>query len=156
MLYSFSHLLSAHEPVHLLSSYFSSDGYKTLLQPVGSDPKVDSIDTIRLCCALNCWQDPSLFLAIYPPRVPRWLRSTLSWVIENFIGDRTFATLARDARPKSVAEYLQLTVRRKALGRRMKHEIWDKHKLDAIIAPVQAMPTIPHGYVVHSSPDLFG
>jgi hypothetical protein len=139
--------------VHLLSSYFSSDGYKTLLQPVGSDPKVDSIDIVRFCCLLNRGQDPSLFLAIYPPRVPRWLRLTLSWVIENVVGDRTFATLARDARPKSVAEYLQLTVKRKALGHRMKSEIWDKHGLDAVIAPVQAMPTIPHGYVVHSPSD---
>jgi hypothetical protein len=104
------------------------------------------------CNVLKGQQDASLYLAIYPPRIPRWLRITLSWIIENVIGDAQFAALARDARPKSIAELYQVNVARKDLDRRLRTEIWDVHGLDAIIAPVQAMPTIPHGSVASRLP----
>jgi hypothetical protein len=97
-------------------------------------------------------QDPSLFLAIYPPALPRFLRATLAWVMDTIIGDTQFATLMRGGRPKSVAEFYEVTKERNQLTRRLYAEVWNNKAivgeeggLDGIIAPVQAMPTVPHG-----------
>ncbi|KAL6300010.1 amidase [Sparassis latifolia] len=120
--------------VELFAGLTSADGYKTLLAGVGRDPT-----------------DPGLFLTTLGPRLFGWFRSLAVWIISTFFGDDIFARCMRMSRTRSVAEYWQLVAKRDVYKQLFYDEVWEKHQLDGIIAPVQALPQAQHGTCAKAS-----
>ncbi|KAF8630529.1 hypothetical protein AX15_002855 [Amanita polypyramis BW_CC] len=106
----------------------SSDGYKTLLSHLGPDPK-----------------EKALFLVTLGPSLPSFLLSFVTWVVDKVVGDKIFAGAMRAACVKPMTEYMKLCEERNKFNKMFYDQVWDKHELDCIIAPVQAMPQMPHG-----------
>lgn len=121
------------EPAQLFSALTSADGYRTLLDPIGSDPLEDTLSLLRMV-----------------PKIPYALRAVLAWVVELVAGDAHFAHFIRDTRAKSVFELYQLVEKRNALADRLETEVFDALGLDGIISPVMALPGIPH----HAAKDV--
>jgi len=117
---------SAH--VELYVGFLAADGYKTLLGAVKPDPV-----------------DPGLFLTTLGPKLPGWVRWLASYVGRKFFKDELFARSIESARGRSVYETWQLVEKREEYKKQFYTEVWDKHGLDGIIAPVQAIPQAPHG-----------
>ncbi|KAJ7273340.1 amidase [Mycena rebaudengoi] len=116
------------EPFDVFVGLTSADGYKTLLSGIGSDPL-----------------DPSLVLVKYGPKVPRFITVFVAWIVQTLLKDIKFPRSLRANRVKPAGEYWQWTARRNAYATKFREEVWDKHSLDAIIAPVQALPQAPTG-----------
>lgn len=73
----------------------------------------------------------------------RWLAA---WALERIVGDKIFADTLRASRTKSVGEYWALTRKRDDFIKQWYQEVWNEALgLDGIIAPVQAVPQLPHG-----------
>ncbi|KAF8184988.1 amidase [Mycena galopus ATCC 62051] len=106
----------------------SADGYKTLLSGIGSDPL-----------------DSSLLVVAHGSAVPGFLRSLACWFIRFFFKDEKLASAINSTGAKSVREYLQWVARRNKYNAKFYEEVWDKHELDGIIAPVLAIPQVPTG-----------
>jgi len=106
----------------------SSDGYKTMLSHLGPDPK-----------------EKSLFLVALGPALPSFVRSFAAWLIEKAFGDRIFAQALRKTCVKPMTEYMKLCDARDKYRNMFYDEVWEKHELDCLIAPIQAMPQLPHG-----------
>ncbi|KAJ7093138.1 amidase [Mycena epipterygia] len=106
----------------------SADGYKTLLSGVGSDPL-----------------DSSLLVVANAPNLPRFLVVCAAWLVKTFFKDVKFASMVLSSGPKPVREYLQWTARRDKYNTTFYEEVWTKHALDGIIAPVLAVPQAPTG-----------
>jgi hypothetical protein len=68
-----------------------------------------------------------------------------SWLIGFY--DPIFANLLTYSRLKSVQEFLHFIGEKKAFEHAWRNEVWEDGGFDAIIAPVQALPAIPHQYV---------
>ncbi|KIJ14359.1 hypothetical protein PAXINDRAFT_169765 [Paxillus involutus ATCC 200175] len=113
----------------------TADGYKRMLSTLESDPR-----------------ESSLFLSTLGPKLPGVVRNLIGWVARTFFGDDLFSDLFSLARSKSVSEFVEFTDRRNRVARAWYNEVWDKHNFDGIIAPVQALPTIPHGACAVLSP----
>ncbi|KAF8639100.1 hypothetical protein AX17_001743 [Amanita inopinata Kibby_2008] len=106
----------------------SSDGYRTMLSHLGPDPK-----------------EKALFLVTLGPALPSFVRSFASWIIDSMLGDKIFARVIRAACVKPMGEYMKLVAARDDYSKMIYEQIWDKHELDGVISPVQAMPQLPHG-----------
>ncbi|KAF8892088.1 amidase [Infundibulicybe gibba] len=106
----------------------STDGYKTMLSHLGPDPK-----------------DSSLFISTLGPRLNWMVRAVLTWALETLLHDSTFAATMRASRVKPFSEYMQLIVQRNEYAKTFHQEVWLKHGFDAVVAPVQAVPQLPHG-----------
>ncbi|TFK71658.1 amidase signature enzyme [Pluteus cervinus] len=106
----------------------AADGYKTLTSHLGPDPK-----------------EESLFLATLGPKLPGFLRLLAIWVIRTFIKDRTFAGTLAAAKVSTMGEYMKLVAARNEYTRLFQVQVWQQHAIDGIIAPVQALPQLPHG-----------
>lgn len=90
-----------------------------------------------------------------------FVRSIASWLLDTFVGDSTFTTMLRASRYKSVQEYVASSEQKNKYEKLFYEEVrllllwhlqwtnmaqvWDKQAFDGIIAPVQAVPAIPHG-----------
>ena len=62
------------------------------------------------------------------------------------MGDKIFADTLRASKAKSVAEYWALTRKRDDFTKAWYQEVWNEALgLDGVIAPVQALPQLPHG-----------
>lgn len=112
----------------------TSDGYKKMLSHLQGDP-----------------QEDSLFLSTLGAKVPGFVRSLMCWAAQTFFGDRMFPRFFSQARTKSVIEFCDLIDRRNKVEEAWYQEVWDKHEFDGIIAPVQALPVIPHGACAYLS-----
>lgn len=55
--------------------------------------------------------------------------------------------MLRASRYKSVAEHTEYAHQKQVYDALFYREVWDALGFDAIIAPVQAVPVIPHGFV---------
>lgn len=106
----------------------SADGYKTMLSHLGPDPK-----------------EKSLFLVTLGPKLNFILRDIAAWIVETFLHDKIFADALRAAKNKTVREYWALAAERDRFVKNFDEEVWDKFEIDGIIAPVQALPQLPHG-----------
>ncbi|KAJ8588246.1 amidase signature enzyme [Rhizopogon salebrosus TDB-379] len=107
----------------------TADGYKMLLSHLDSDP-----------------QESSLFLTTVGPRIPSFIRSLVCWITNSaFVGDSLFSRFFALARVKSVFEFTRFTDKRTQVCTAWYEEVWDKYGFDGIIAPVQALPGLPHG-----------
>jgi amidase len=72
------------------------------------------------------------------------------WVIRTFIRDTKFASIFAQSRYKSVYEYYSYVADKLAFERQMRTFLWGTAEpgsptLDALLAPVQAIPALPHG-----------
>ncbi|EMD38846.1 hypothetical protein CERSUDRAFT_104159 [Gelatoporia subvermispora B] len=117
-------------PIELFVGLTSGDGYKTLTKPIDPDPT-----------------EPSLFMMLMGPKVFDWVRSLCDWAVRAAYNDHIFARIVRAARKKSVYEFWQWTDMRDKYRELFYREVWDKHELDGIIAPVQAIPALPNDTV---------
>ncbi|KAI0091703.1 amidase signature enzyme [Irpex rosettiformis] len=105
----------------------SSDGNKTLLKPIGKDPVQYELSTVDM-----------------GPKLWGWARFLLSWIIEHVAGDPFLADVLRLSKKKSVAEFYSRTAEVREFSRQMNRQLWGDGRFDAIIAPVQAIPALPH------------
>ncbi|PPQ65493.1 hypothetical protein CVT26_000133 [Gymnopilus dilepis] len=115
-------------PYHLFPAITSADGYKTMLSHLGPDKK-----------------ENALFLVTLGPKLPSVVRVFAAWVLETYLGDKIFAEAIRVTKSKSVTEYWKLIYQKEQYIQRFYQEIWNTQGFDSIIAPVQAIPQLPHG-----------
>ncbi|KAF8120361.1 amidase signature domain-containing protein [Boletus edulis] len=113
----------------------TADGYKRMLSTIKPDPK-----------------ETSLFLSTLGPKLPGFVRLFIAWAAHTFYHDKPFHDLFSLARSKSVSEFVEYTDRRNKVTKAWYKEVWDKYGFDGIIAPVQSLPTIPHGGCAMLSP----
>lgn len=69
-------------------------------------------------------------------------------MIRNFFGDTKFATLLSQSHKTSVFHYYNLIADKIAFERQTHVSLWGEgpdSKFDAVLAPVQAIPVLPHG-----------
>ncbi|KAG6869233.1 hypothetical protein C0993_009097 [Termitomyces sp. T159_Od127] len=122
--------LSLPEALNIFVGLASADGYKKMLSHLGPDPK-----------------ESSLWLVTSAPKLPSFVRSFAAWAIETVLGDKIFAQIVRTTRVRPMEEYTSLIAERDDFIKTFYHEVWNKYGFDGIIAPVQAVPQLPHGYV---------
>ncbi|KAJ7470386.1 amidase [Mycena latifolia] len=116
------------ESFNIFVGLTSADGYKTLLSNIESDPL-----------------DSSLLVVANATHLPLFVRRIAAWLVETFFKDFKFAHQIRSSGAKPVREFLQWTARRDKYISKFYTEVWNKHALDGIIAPVQALPQVPTG-----------
>jgi len=91
------------------------------------------------------------------------IRATAAWILETFFGDKIFADTVRSAKIRTVGEYTEIVAQRNEFIRSFHEQVcqvletqkyaltnfqvWNKYGFDGIIAPVQALPQLPHGCV---------
>ncbi|KAF8270692.1 amidase signature domain-containing protein [Lactarius quietus] len=109
----------------------SADGYETIMSPL-----VSQIDGAR--------QEPALFLTTLGTRLPGFVRAAASWVIRTIVGDAKFASIFTQSYKKTVRQLYECVVDKTAFEEQTRANLWSG-RLDAIIAPVQASPAVPHG-----------
>ncbi|KAF8260713.1 amidase signature domain-containing protein [Lactarius quietus] len=105
----------------------SADGYETIMSPLGSDKR-----------------EPALFLTTLGTRLPGFVRAAASWVIRTIVGDAKFASIFTQSYKKTVRQLYECVVDKTAFEEQTRANLWSG-RLDAIIAPVQASPAVPHG-----------
>jgi Asp-tRNA(Asn)/Glu-tRNA(Gln) amidotransferase A subunit family amidase len=67
-------------------------------------------------------------------------------VIRNFLGDAKYASLLASSHKSSVHEYYNYVAGKLALEQQTREYLWGGElAIDAILAPVQAIPAVPHG-----------
>ncbi|KAF5383525.1 hypothetical protein D9615_003592 [Tricholomella constricta] len=118
-------------PAHAFNIFIgltAADGYKKMLSHLGPDPK-----------------ENSLWLVTAGPKLPWFIRNFAAWLLETLFSDGLFANSLRAARVRTVLGYTELVAEREDLIKSFHKQVWEKHSLDGIIAPVQAMPQLPHG-----------
>jgi len=128
------------EALRLFTAITSADGYRKLTEHLGPDKR-----------------EPALFLVTLGPRLPSFVRALACWAIRTFVGDTKFASLLAQSHHKSVHEYYNIVADRIAFERQTRTSLWDVREpenlaLDAVLAPVQAIPALPHGGCDYLSP----
>ncbi|KZT27863.1 amidase signature enzyme [Neolentinus lepideus HHB14362 ss-1] len=113
----------------------TADGYKTLEAHTGPDPK-----------------ESNLFLATLGPKLPAFVRSIGLWLLKYVIADPVSIPVVAASRAKTVKEYWEWTAKRDDYRKFFFDEVWTRLQLDGMIAPVQALPSLPHGGCAHLSP----
>lgn len=115
------------EALVLLCGLISADGYETMMSHLGPDKR-----------------EPALFITTLGPRLPGFVRTAASWVIRTFVGDSKFASFLTHSYKKTVRQFYEYVADKAAFERQTRAALWSA-PLDAIIAPVQSMPALPHG-----------
>lgn len=121
--------------LQLFAGITSADGYRTLQAPRGSDPK-----------------EKNLFLITLGPSLPRFIHIFAVWFIKNILRDPVFADGFARSKHKTLTEYWKDIADMKTMTKEFYEQVWDKYKLDAIIAPGMACPALPHGTTRELSP----
>ncbi|KZV71564.1 amidase signature enzyme [Peniophora sp. CONT] len=109
----------------LFTAITSADGYEGLLRHLGPDPK-----------------ESAMFLITLGPKLPGFIRSFAAWAISFY--DPIFAHLLTQSRHKTVLELKDYVTQKLEYERDYRRLAWAENKFDAIIAPVQAIPAVPH------------
>ncbi|TFK25631.1 amidase [Coprinopsis marcescibilis] len=112
----------------------SSDGFETMLKPIGHDPRDD---TSRL--------------ALLGASLPSFIRNIAVWGVKKFARDNFYANTFHADRKKSVIEYWRIISLKAELQRIFQEQVWDKYGIDTLIGPVQAVPQLPNGGCVKFS-----
>jgi Asp-tRNA(Asn)/Glu-tRNA(Gln) amidotransferase A subunit family amidase len=73
-----------------------------------------------------------------------FVRVAASWVIRTLVGDSKFASVLTHSYKKTVRQLYEYVVDKAAFEQQTRAKLWGAPK-DAIIAPVQAVPAVPHG-----------
>ena len=67
-------------------------------------------------------------------------------MIRNFFGDAKYASLLTSSHKTSVLQYYNLVADKLALEHQTREAVWGGDlAIDAVLAPVQASPAVPHG-----------
>ncbi|KAI9440853.1 amidase [Lactarius indigo] len=111
----------------LFGGLTSADGYETMMSHLGPDKR-----------------EPALFVVTLGPRLPNFVRTAASWVISNFVGDTKFASFLTHSYKKTVRLFYTYAKDKTAFEQQTRAALWSA-PLDAILAPVQAVPAVPHG-----------
>jgi len=128
----------ATEALRLLTGITSADGYEKLTEHLGPDKR-----------------ESALFLVTLGPRLPSFVRTFAGWVIRKFVGDTKFASLLAQSHRKSVRQYYDYVADKLQFEQQTRASLWggsSKLALDAVLAPVQAIPAMPHGGCDRLSP----
>ena len=72
-----------------------------------------------------------------------FVRIAASWVIRTFVGDSRFASVLTHSYKKTVRKFYEYVVDKVAFERQTRAALWNT-PMDAIIAPMQAVPAVPH------------
>ena len=72
------------------------------------------------------------------------VRAAASWVIRNILGDSKFASFRAISYKKTVRKFYDYVANKVTWEQQTRAALWST-SLDAIIAPVQASPAVPHG-----------
>jgi len=115
------------EALLLFCGLTSGDGYETMMSHLGPDKR-----------------EPSLFITTLGTRLPGFVRVAASWVIRTIVGDSKFASVLAHSYKKTVRHLYEYVVDKAAFEQQTRATLWGA-PLDAIIAPVQAVPAVPHG-----------
>ncbi|TBU43523.1 amidase signature domain-containing protein [Dichomitus squalens] len=129
----------AAEAMEIYMSITTADGLRTMQEPLNSDPMEPGISTTILSASL-----------------PKIARMIIAWVAKCILGDIVFVRTTRGTGYTTVQEYHKSVVRRNAYARMFEKQVWEKHNLDGIIAPVIALPAVPHGACKYVSPIAAG
>ncbi|KAH9991131.1 amidase signature domain-containing protein [Russula vinacea] len=102
------------------------------------------------CALTTAYTGVGTLLVTLGPRLPGFIRAFAGWVIRNFIGDPIFASFLARSHHKSVLQYYNCVADKIAFERQTRTSLWDATEpenlaLHAVIAPVQAIPALPHG-----------
>ncbi|KAI0051046.1 amidase [Auriscalpium vulgare] len=119
---------AAERGLQIFTAITSADGYEKLLSHLGPDPK-----------------ESALFLVTLGPKLPGFVRRLADWAVRTFFGDEIFGGMLLYSHRKSVREYYDWTAEKLAFEREWRSKIWGENDFDAIIAPTQAVPAVPHG-----------
>ncbi|KAH9057420.1 amidase [Lactarius vividus] len=111
----------------LFGGLTSADGYETMMSHLGPDKR-----------------ESALFIATLGPRLPSFVRTVASWVFGNLIGDTKFASFLTHSYKKSVGLFYDYTKDKVAFEQQTRATLWSA-PLDAVLAPVQAVPAVSHG-----------
>ncbi|TIC60902.1 amidase signature enzyme [Wallemia mellicola] len=119
--------VDAESAMEIFIALSAADGFKTLMSPLGGDPR-----------------EPALFLIALGAKLPSFIRHLAAWALESFTPNAGFAKVLRESGEKSVQDYYRWTTKRNEFAKEFRNEVFKKHKLDGLIAPVQSMPNVPH------------
>ncbi|KAG8878215.1 hypothetical protein FRB98_006316 [Tulasnella sp. 332] len=117
------------EAIRIFLGLISAEKFKMMFAHLGQDPK-----------------DASLLMASVAPVLPAFLRHFVAWSVRTFLKDPIMSRLILNFRGRSVHEFVALAGARDEYCRRFVREVWEAYGFDGIICPVQAMPSVPHGY----------
>lgn len=120
--------LRAHEALSIFQALTSADGYEGLTRHLKSD---------RL--------ESSLYLPVYLARIPGLLRRLIIFIAKYVLREWMLALIVSASRRKSTKDYISWVGKRDDFIADFNKRVWVGHKLDGIIAPVQASPALPHG-----------
>ncbi|GAC73351.1 amidases [Moesziomyces antarcticus T-34] len=122
------------EVMRLFLRMLTADGYRNLESYLGKDKLISQVQ-----------------LPVRLSRIPRWLRGVIVFFVRYIIRDPIYAELAGSMMRMSAAEHADVLERRERFVDRWNHVMWDDLALDALIAPTQACPAVPHGGADHNS-----
>lgn len=74
------------------------------------------------------------------------MRAAAGWLIRSVLGDTKFAEFLAHSHKKSVRQYYDYVAEKLAFEKAARRTLWGGAPgLDAVIAPVQSLPALPHG-----------
>lgn len=120
--------LQTREVMRLFLGLYTADGFRNLEEILGPDKPI-----------------PQIKLPIIISRLPRWVRGVAVFLIRYVVRDPIYADLAESMAKCSAAEHADLLERRTRFVSKWNHTMWQDLALDALIAPTQACPAVPHG-----------
>ncbi|EST07257.1 Amidase [Kalmanozyma brasiliensis GHG001] len=122
------------EVMRIFLQLLTADGVRTLLKELGTDKII-----------------PHIKLPILVSRLPRLIRSAIVFFVRYILRDSMYADLASSMGQISAADHAEALERRHRFVDKWNHIVWHDMALDAIIAPTQACPAVPHGGATHTS-----
>nr|VWO94633.1 Indoleacetamide hydrolase (IAH) (EC (Indole-3-acetamide hydrolase) [Ganoderma boninense] len=123
----------ANRAMEIFIGLTAADGYKTLTADMGSDPVEPGVSSLLL-----------------GPWLYGWVRNGAAWMLARFVKDDKLPGTVRAAGTKSVQEFHKWVSQRDEYALLIivldvVVQVWDKHGFDGILAPVLALPALPHG-----------
>ena len=73
-----------------------------------------------------------------------FVRAAAGYVIRNFVGDSKFASFLAHSHKKTVRQFYDYVAKKAVFEQQTRAALWSA-PLDAVLAPVQAAPAVPHG-----------
>ncbi|KAJ1031988.1 hypothetical protein NDA13_002364 [Ustilago tritici] len=122
------------ELMRIFLRLLTADGYRTLLKDLGPDKLISQLQ-----------------LPVKLSRISRWLRGVIVFFIRYIVRDPIYADLAASMAQLSAAEHAAALERRERFVDKWNHTMWHDLALDALIAPTQACPAVPHGGGNHNA-----
>ncbi|TKY90144.1 hypothetical protein EX895_000142 [Sporisorium graminicola] len=122
------------EVMRIFLRLLTADGYRNIERYTGPDKIISQLQ-----------------LPIRLSRIPRWLSAIIVFFLRYIVRDPIYAELAASAGRLSTAQHADVLERRERFVDKWNHAMWHDLALDALIAPTQACPAVPHGGAIHNS-----